>query len=84
MIHCIYLGVTGFTFQMVLYFILWRYFVSTNSAGPGEMTARVTLENHCTRTAQSEHGCCSRRVHKIVYLAVNKGNIWSIFYFLKY
>ena len=39
------------------------------------MIARVTLENHCTRTAQSEHGGCSRRVHEMVYLAVNKGNI---------
>ena len=33
------------------------------------------LENHCTQTAQSSHGGCSRRVHKIVYLAVKKGNI---------
>ena len=34
-----------------------------------------TLENHCTRTAQSSRGSCSRRVHKIEYLTVNKGNI---------
>ena len=36
---------------------------------------RYTLENHCTRTAQSSRGGCRRRVHKIEYLAVNKGNI---------
>ena len=35
----------------------------------------TTLENHCTRTAQSSRGGCSRRMHKIEYLAVNKGNI---------
>ena len=40
-----------------------------------------TLENHCTRTAQSSHGGCSRRVHKIVYLAVNKGYILVIFFY---
>ena len=42
-----------------------------------------TLENHCTRTVQSSHGGCSRRVHKIEYLAVNtcKGNILVNFYF---
>ena len=34
-----------------------------------------TLENHSTRTAQSSCGGCSGRVHKIVYLAVKKGNI---------
>ena len=34
-----------------------------------------TLENHCTQTAQSSRDGCSQRVHKIVYLAVNKGNI---------
>ena len=39
-----------------------------------------TLENDCTRTAQSSRGGCSRRVHKIVYLAVNKGNILVIFF----
>ena len=32
------------------------------------------LENHCTQTAQSSRGGCSRRVHKIEYLAVNKAN----------
>ena len=36
-------------------------------------TAGPTLENHCTRTAQSSLGGCSRRVHKIEYLAVYKG-----------
>ena len=35
----------------------------------------ITLENHCTRIAQSPRGVCSRRVHKIMYLAVKKGNI---------
>ena len=35
----------------------------------------ITLENHCARTAQSSRGSCSRRVHKMEYLTVNKGNI---------
>ena len=35
----------------------------------------ITLENHCTRTAQSSRGGCNRQVHKIEYLAVEKGNI---------
>ena len=30
----------------------------------------TTLENLCTRKVQSSCGGCSRRVHKIVYLAV--------------
>ena len=34
-----------------------------------------TLEKHCTQTAQSSRGGCSQRVHKRVYLAVQKGNI---------
>ena len=42
--------------------------------------ALLTLENHCTQTIQSLCGGCSGCVHKIEYLAVNKGNIWSIFY----
>ena len=42
-----------------------------------------TLENHRTRTAQSLHGGCSWRVHKIVYLAVDKGNILVTFLLLK-
>ena len=38
----------------------------------------ATLENHCTRTVQSSRGGCSRRVHKIVYLAFfNKSScVW--------
>ena len=39
------------------------------------ISAFVTLENHCTRTAQSSCGGYRRRVHKKVYLAVIKGNI---------
>ena len=39
-----------------------------------------TLENHCTRTAQSSLGGCSRRVYKIVYLAVKKGTTRDVFY----
>ena len=39
---------------------------------------KLALENHCTRTVQSSRGGCSRRVHKIEYLAVNKGNILVI------
>ena len=38
------------------------------------------LENHYIRTAQSSRGGCSRRVHKIVYLTVKKGNILAIFF----
>ena len=34
-----------------------------------------TLDNHCIRTVQSLRGGCSRRVHKIVYLAVKNDNI---------
>ena len=39
-----------------------------------------TLEpDHCTRTAQSSRGGCSRRVHKKVYLAVKKGSYFCQF-----
>ena len=38
------------------------------------------LENLCSRTVQSSRGVCSRRVNKIVNLAVKKGNIWSFFF----
>ena len=51
--------------------------------GAWSLSGRVTLENHCTRTAQSSRGGCSRRVHKIVYLAVKKGNILGNILFLK-
>ena len=34
----------------------------------------ITLENLCTRTAQSSRGVRSRRVHKIYYF----GLLWSI------
>ena len=43
------------------------------NAGNGRES--FTLENHCTRTAQSSRGGCSRRVRRIVYLAVKKGKI---------
>ena len=43
----------------------------------------ITLENHRTRTAQLSRGGCSRRVHKIKYLAVNKGNSLVNFLLLK-
>ena len=36
---------------------------------------RLTLENHRTRTAQSSCVGCSRRVHRIMYLADKRGNI---------
>ena len=42
--------------------------------------SRYTLENHCTRIAKSPRSGCSQRVHKLVYLFVNKGNILVIFY----
>ena len=42
-----------------------------------------TLRNKCTRTAHSSCGGCSWRVHKILYIAVKKDNILSIFYFWK-
>ena len=40
-------------------------------------------ENHCSRTAQSSRGGCSRRVHEIVCLAVKKGNILVNYLLLK-
>ena len=43
----------------------------------------LTLQNHCTRTALSSPGGCSPQVHKIEYLAVNKGNILVNFLLLK-
>ena len=36
---------------------------------------QYSLENHCTRTTQSSRAGCSRRVYRIVYVAVKKGNI---------
>ena len=42
-----------------------------------------TLENHCTRTAQSSRGGCSRQVHTIEYIAVEKGTILVKIYLLK-
>ena len=44
------------------------------------MHTMYMLENNCTRTAQSSCGGCSRRVHKIEYLAVNKINILVNFF----
>ena len=50
---------------------------------PGFLTGKVcigisciyTLEKHFTQIVQSSlHAGCSRRVHRIVYLAVKKGN----------
>ena len=41
----------------------------------GILVSINTLEHLCTRIAQSSRGGCSRRVHKIVYLAAKKGNI---------
>ena len=38
----------------------------------------------CTRAAQSSRVGCSRRVHKIVYLAVKKGNILVNIFLLEY
>ena len=57
--------------------IAWRYIGINHKS----QDSNYTLENHCTRTAQSSRGGCSRRVHKIVYTVVNKGNILVIFYF---
>ena len=51
-------------FELFIYVIHCIYYNS----------CRITLENDCTRTAQSSLGGCSGRVHKIVYLAVYKGN----------
>ena len=42
-----------------------------------------TLENHCTQTAQSSCGGCSRQVHEIGYLAVKKGYILDSILLLK-
>ena len=33
-----------------------------------------TLQNHCTQIVQSSHAGWIRQVHRIVYLAVKKGN----------
>ena len=41
---------------------------------------KFTLENHCTRAAQSPHGDCSQRVLKIEHPAVNKGNIFGQYF----
>ena len=35
----------------------------------------LTLENHCTRTAQSSRGGHTRRVHKTEYIAIKKRNV---------
>ena len=43
-------------------------------------SAVYTLENLCTRTAQSSRVGYNRRGHIIVHFAVKKGNILSIFY----
>ena len=40
----------------------------------------LPVREPCTRSAQSSHGGCSRRVHKIVYLAVNENNILVNFF----
>ena len=54
-----------------------------NSGSEFDVANTFTLEDHCTRKAQSSSGGCSQRVHKIEYLAVNKGNILVIFLLLK-
>ena len=58
-----------------------KYFINFSSC------RRVQHHNvpyyHCTGTAQSSRGGCSRPVHKIVYLAVKRGNILVIFLLLK-
>ena len=41
------------------------------------------LENLCTQKLQSSRGGCSRPVHKMVYLALYKGNILINILFLK-
>ena len=38
----------------------------------------LTLEIHCTQTAQSSRCGCSRRVHKIVNPAVKKGHSFTL------
>ena len=60
--------------------ITYMYAVKTYCVSP---LLFFTLENHCTRTAQSSRGGCSRRVYKIVYLAVKNGNILVNFLLLK-
>ena len=60
-----------------------KYDQNRISHGGLRKTPTYTLENHCTRTARSSLGGCSRRVHKIVYLVVKKGNILVNFLLLK-
>ena len=55
------------------------YFFSSTSL----MVAIITLENDFTRTAQSSRGGCSRRVQKILFLAVKKDNILVTILLLK-
>ena len=48
-----------------------------------KVTGINRLENHCTQTVQSSHVGCSRRVHRIVYIAVKKGNLFVNILLLK-
>ena len=62
---------------------LYLFFVFNNTCKIYLSSDINTLENHCIRTAQSSRGGCSRRVYKIMYIAVKKGNIFVIFLLLK-
>ena len=55
----------------------WNHLCNFGRGYNGEYFKDVgsTLDNHCTQRAQSSHSSCSRQVHKIVNLAVKKGNI---------
>ena len=51
----------------------WRTYEFVNRFGTAS-TVHM-LEKHWTRTVQSSRVGCSRRVHRIVYVSVKKGNI---------
>ena len=51
-VHCTYLGVSGYKFQNILMFFVWRHFLTlTNSVDPDEMqhNAAFHLGLHCLR-----------------------------------
>ena len=62
--------------QVVLHVSSFFYIYCNGTAIPSCVNLLIfKLENHCTRPAQSSHGGCSRRLHKLVYLAIKNGNI---------
>ena len=60
---------------LILVQTAWKGYQQKTPVGMPEMVESSTRENHCTRTAQSLRGGCSRRVRRKVYIAVKKGNV---------